>query len=254
VKNTHSNTLKDFFSFIKKPTFDSFEDLSLGKKILVLIKIYFLTIVLLIITDRIIRVLIELGIFGKYAQIIHTPDSSDKELTRLYLFVLFLIIPVLEEFSFRLLLIKYNKKFIIYSTSLIIGFYIYQFSSSYLFFPANKILLCFTPYLYIILFSAIIIKIILFISNKVTIINPEAVWNNKFHLIFYLVAILFSLHHISGLNINSSHYLFLPIILLPFFIYAVILGYIRIRLGLFYSIMLHLLLILPKIVNSISNL
>lgn len=70
--------------------------------------------------------------------------------------------------------------------------------------------------------------------------------------IFYLSAVLFALVHISNFESQPMVYLLAPILVLPQLILGLILGYIRVRLGLLWSILLHAsyngLLMLPLLV------
>lgn len=65
-------------------------------------------------------------------------------------------------------------------------------------------------------------------------------WYKYFRFFFYLSAILFSLIHIDNYDNNSIlFYLLAPIIVLPQLIAGFTFGYVRIKLGLLWSILIH---------------
>lgn len=68
----------------------------------------------------------------------------------------------------------------------------------------------------------------------------ENFWNFKPGFIFYSIAVLFASIHISNLDIKTDDLIYLPIILLPYFVYGLAFGYLRIRIGLIYSIAIHM--------------
>ena len=68
-------------------------------------------------------------------------------------------------------------------------------------------------------------------------------YKKHFVLYFYLLTIVFSFTHIFNFNYTemSSFLIFIQVITLPQLIGGFILGYVRIRVGLFFSILLHAL-------------
>lgn len=247
----NNSTIKNFLSFIKKPDYKVTNTVtSLGKRIIAFIKLYVISIILVGITNSIITLLVKFQIIDVVDQNINLPQSGE-EFKRFYLYILPIMIPILEEFSFRLLLTQYNKSYIIFSISLILGFYSYQLLSPYLWVSSNKYLYSFAPYLYIFIIALGYSVILFFVSQFARHSNFQKFWNSKFKYIFYFMSLLFSLHHISSLNLTTDQYYFLPLILFPFFIYAIVLGYVRIKFGLLYSIILHFLYLIPLTINQI---
>ena len=70
--------------------------------------------------------------------------------------------------------------------------------------------------------------------------KAKVFWHKYFHFFFYLSAVLFSLVHLSNYD-NSSllFYIFAPIIVLPQLIAGLTFGYVRMKLGLIWSILMH---------------
>ena len=64
-------------------------------------------------------------------------------------------------------------------------------------------------------------------------------WNKNTDLIIYSVAILFAFMHVMNLKFETRDLIFMPIVLLPLFVYGLSFAYLRIRLGIIYSIALH---------------
>lgn len=70
---------------------------------------------------------------------------------------------------------------------------------------------------------------------------PITLFNNKkyFKIVFYLFAIVFGLVHLSNFQITTNVLLFAPILVAPQTILGGYLGFIRVRFGLQWSILLH---------------
>ncbi len=60
-----------------------------------------------------------------------------------------------------------------------------------------------------------------------------------FNFVFYFFALLFGLVHITNYEISPNVILLSPILIAPQFILGTYLGFIRVRFGLFWSILLH---------------
>lgn len=91
--------------------------------------------------------------------------------------------------------------------------------------------------------------VILFLAAVVAPIMEELIFRaplylfrkvkNNFKYIFYGVALIFGFIHISNYEITTTSILLSPILVAPQIIAGLILGYVRVRLGLTYSILLH---------------
>lgn len=89
-----------------------------------------------------------------------------------------------------------------------------------------------------ILFTAVILAPVLeefFFRGPLTQINKK-----YFKVGFYTLAVLFGYIHIFNFEITPMVLLFSPILVLPQLVLGLIFGYIRVRFGLFYSMILHM--------------
>jgi len=64
-------------------------------------------------------------------------------------------------------------------------------------------------------------------------------WTGKYKVIFYMTAILFGLIHITNYEISIMVLLFMPIIVIPQIVVGLLIGYLRVRHGLFAGFLLH---------------
>lgn len=65
-------------------------------------------------------------------------------------------------------------------------------------------------------------------------------WFKHFRIFFYISALLFALMHLTNFsNTNILFYILAPLIVLPQFIGGITLGYIRLKLGFFWGVLLH---------------
>ncbi len=89
-----------------------------------------------------------------------------------------------------------------------------------------------------------LLQVIIFILNgkgnniKNGIIN---FWNKKYSWIFYSPAILFAFIHITNYDLTSASIYLLPILVLPQFILALFIGYLRVRYNFMLGYLMHVL-------------
>ncbi len=70
----------------------------------------------------------------------------------------------------------------------------------------------------------------------------QNLWNKHFYLIFYLSSIIFTFLHISNYKIDSfKQGILIPLLLVTYFFTGLILGYIRVKFGFFWSWFTHVL-------------
>ena len=75
-----------------------------------------------------------------------------------------------------------------------------------------------------------------FLTNN----RAKIFWQKYFKFFFYLSAVLFALIHLTNFsNTNVLFYILAPLIVLPQFIGGLTLGYIRLKLGFFWGVLLH---------------
>ncbi len=64
---------------------------------------------------------------------------------------------------------------------------------------------------------------------------------NEFAFVFYLTAVIFALVHIFNFELGNTPWYLTPLLVLPQFVLALYLGYVRVRNNIFYSIYVHML-------------
>lgn len=139
-----------------------------------------------------------------------------------------LILPLLEEFSFRSVLSK-NTKAVTFGVSFFLVFLFFKILENY--YTINlwlDLLLCF-----------LIGFIFYFVLNK---INFELKFlNSNLIITSFLFSGFFAIFHL-GINYTSESILYLIISVLPFFLSGLVFSRLRIKFGLVYSIVLHSLI------------
>lgn len=150
-----------------------------------------------------------------------------------------IILPILEEFSFRGNLTKNEKQIKIGISFLII-------------ICISKILELFiTINFWLDLFFCFIFG--WFLALKIAKISLPLKLFYKNRLFFLIISsIVFALFHL-GLNYNSSNLLFLLISIIPFFFSGFIFGIVVLRYGIFYSIGLHVLINITGLLINLYN-
>jgi len=241
---------KNFIFFIKKPDNNKKEDMTSSQKLIELLKLYLITLLFAMLISIVNKILIKLGAYGEYTQNLgNLPKLHNKAFIWTYLIFGLVWPPIIEEFAFRLLLTKYNKKFISISISLITGLAIYRLFYSYLWHPQSSIIFNTVSYLYPVIFA-----IPIFATLHLIRFNFSNLWKNNFTLVFYLITLTFALFHIFTLNITTTHLYYLPIVVLPFILFGISLGFARIRFGILYSIILHFLFNAPVIIKIMLSI
>ena len=251
---------KDLFRFLKKTNFDKLQDVSIKTKIIILFKVLVITYIGLIITNLPLHFLKELNIIEKdifkVNVFLDTMRKTGSGYKSYFIITSLLLVPLIEETAFRLFLTKFKINYFIISISLIFGCLIYHFVRFLLWKPTSYLFFLISPHIYAIIISGIL-GLILWI-NRSHLIRIKKFWNNNTGLIFYSSAILFALFHFMTTNFNENNLIFAPIILLPYVVYGITFGYLRIRLGLIYSMFLHFVILgilfgLPELLKLLKN-
>lgn len=236
---------KDLFQFLRRPDLDKFKDQNFKDRLRIIFKVFVLTQIGLIFANLPNVILAKINLIEKIemkSTLFYNHLSNTDNDYRLYYFLFLLILtPLLEEFSFRLFLVKFNKKYFRISVSLITGLLIYFSFSKLLWQPNSYLFSALSYYAYILFFSIVTYSLTYFIQDNLS--GLENLWNKKFNLIFYVTAFLFAIMHFNNLAFNKNDFWFLPFSFLPFFVYGLSFGYIRIKLGIIYSIILHVIFI-----------
>lgn len=210
--------ISDFFKFFGKPCSEAIE-INILKKIL-----YFLIL-------SISSLILVYGLTIVLQLIIHSPASGVEDLSFLKL-VLFglLLAPIFEELVFRLSLV-YSKINLSISASLANTAIITTLLDI-------RLLTVFGGILFFISFCFAFI----FLNNhKSAHLQLEKLWKNNFAAVFYGSAFLFSLFHITNYEISGvSSFLIALLFSVPQLIGALFLGYVRIRLGFLWAVLMHI--------------
>lgn len=227
------NTLTDIFQFFRRPDCISFQN-GTKNKITIFFTIFLCLLVVIFGMNMTVRILqtIITNIFLMPSTIGQTTQFPDWWKTW-NLFQIILLSPILEEFSYRYALGRFNVTQIKISLSLIISFhisYLLYFYKFYQLCESNLILHFFSLYGSTISIATILFLIMSSCNKQLARLNNK--WDSNFPFIFYLSAILFAIYHVYNMPI---------LCLLPLFTGALIFGYTRIRLGLGYAIALHIL-------------
>lgn len=157
----------------------------------------------------------------------HLTELISKE-KLMFVPILILIIPAIEELIFRLPL-RFKKinfiPFIIFTTSLA-GLLIFK-----------KVNL---PVIMPVLLVIIITGLLFFlVFHKKTMENFENFLHTNYPFYFYSLAILFALFHLGNFSFSISLLLFAPVIVLPQFIAGFFMGFIRIKQGFIWGFIFH---------------
>lgn len=157
----------------------------------------------------------------------------------LFFFVFGIILPVMEEFSFRGILTNNEKQLRIGIT---LFFPVFVFKIFELIFDIN---------IWIDLFLTLLIGRILYLKTKSISFSINLFYENKI-LFLIISSIIFALFH-TGLNYEFSYNIFLLISIIPFFFSGLIFGLVTLKYGLTYSIVLHMLINFTALFLNLSS-
>jgi len=250
----------DLFSFLKNPDYNRFPDMSDEKELLILFKVFILTNIALVIVNIPTLILRKWGIISEIPMksdlIFNSIVAQNIGLKPYLIFSVLLCVPLLEEFSYRLFLTKFRIDYFMVSVSLFSGIIISNFLKGIFWIPKSWLLLSFIGAIYTLLVSALIGGVLYLFKSK--IIRIEEFWDKNMGLIIYGVAIIFALLHVMNLKFETRDLIFMPIVLLPLFVYGLSFAYLRIRLGIVYSIALHFIILairfgVPELVKYLKT-
>lgn len=140
-----------------------------------------------------------------------------------------IIAPIVEECIFRLPL-KSPRTLMVY-LFIFLGFVIFIITEY--FFPSSGTLITAISGI-----SLGVLFVYLLSQNGILKIFSN---RNNYPMFFYLIAIIFAFIHIFNFDLDYVVWWKGPVLVLPQFLLALVLGYIRIRFGLIYSIFIHAL-------------
>lgn len=232
---------RDIYLFLKAPDYSGFNDLMIKEKIIILIKVLILTYIVLFIVNTPVLLLKKLDIISKIPMktnlILNAIQTKNVNYKPYYIFSILFFVPLLEEMSFRLFQTRFRVNYFIISVSVLLGMYITYFLGNIFWIPKSYLLMSVSGPIYVLIISALIGGVLYLFRTKINRI--EEFWNKNTGLIIYSVATLFAIAHMMNLEFENSDLVFMPLILLPFLVAGLSFGYLRVRLGIIYSIALH---------------
>ena len=212
--------LREMLKFLPKPHIYH-EDLPVKKKVTGFL-ILFLVCVFIVYS---LNILLQL--------LVPAPENGVEEMSfpKLLLYAL-LLAPLFEESVFRLSLV-YSKINLSVSLSLALTAII-----------TNLMDIRLLTIWGVIIFAVLFIGFIAFFSKTESISQRlNNFWNGHFTLIFYGFALIFGLFHSINYEFHSfSAYVLAVVFSIPQFIGALFMGFVRIRLGFVWAVLMHILL------------
>lgn len=228
-------------SFAKRPVFE--ESNKTGKQ-----RVSFFTIILLIdiclclFVIGLLSLLNNLGFEEVFES--HKLEDLIKELSPLtFALLVIILIPSIEEVIFRLHL-KYREWVVNILLTLSLSGIIY-------------FLLDITGQhaQYMIVLAVIILLFAIYLIRMPDALNDF--WKSKFPIVFYATTLIFALVHVLNYEFSQKLILIIPLLIAPQFIVGFLIGYLRIKLGFVWGLVLHAshnaVFILPVIISLIVN-
>jgi len=195
------------------------------RRLLVFVTCYIIALAIGISISYVNIYIVEVGPYLK----VHTSNMS----STMNLILLCSFYPIFEELSFRLSL-KFNPKYLTASIIALTGFLLFKHNISIWSVEKTELII---KLVMLVLVSIITIGIL---RNSTIVDFLEKTWNRRFIIIYYSSISVFTLLHLVKFNISSEVLRFLPLLLFPYFIYGLILSYIRLKFNTLASIILHI--------------
>jgi membrane protease YdiL (CAAX protease family) len=145
-------------------------------------------------------------------------------------FIVFLLMvclgPVIEELFFRLILKPIYRNCVIFSVLTVLLSFIFMY---------KKVIFLSIP------FSLLTVVNLTFLLNKKLLRKTQIFFLRNFYVFFYLSSLLFGLLHATNFKpFNFKLILIMPVLVSPLIVAGIILGFIRMKFGIAYSILLHM--------------
>lgn len=212
---------KNFFLFLKKPDYIKKED-SILNKLLLTFNSFLLNILLIL--PILVFYFLYLILTGE-----EVSETMHENVEKLYHpILLFSMVAILEEFTFRGFLTKFNPLLFSVSITGIIAIYVKKIFFHNMFFEIEGLK-------EIGILVLILFPLLLLIAKKYNH-KIALFWKNNFNYLVYISTFLFAFAHF--FNSENLDFSYLKTTLFQL-IGAFILSFVRIRSGLFYAILLH---------------
>lgn len=224
------------------------------KRLLLTIRFYFLSILLLflsLIPAMVLGSILEIELPKQTAfQINKISDFQD----RIYMTLLIPVLAaVIEESSFRLVLSRFNHKYFNISIAFIASFFTAKlFGTSFFNYSTYQ-----SSYLLQSVLVQLILGLPVYFSLSKTNLHSswfEKNWRRSYKWFFYGLALIFAFGHLPNFTYTKEDFLMWPLMLLPFLVYAFSFSYVRIRIGFKYAVLLHFIvdavIVISKVMSS----
>lgn len=212
--------IEDFLRFIKSPKLSTNYYKKPIDKLFVLLIGFFFSMLGLYLAGLLNKSLIVFGFedISNYKQV-----SYDFNLQNFFIVVL--VAPILEELCFRLPLKPDRLMYAPVSVALLSFFFLKFLFDAYF---NNYLILTISCFVLVFFFlvRAFITKYII----------------KNYRTIFYTSALLFAIFHLKSLHDFLDYFFLIPLILLPYFVYALSFSYVRMKAGIHISILLHVII------------
>lgn len=241
------------YNFFKNPDSSPAKDQSVGFKIKWLFFLLVLELPLMFIAGQMQQFLFKNGLVSSEGHLAKEFMHGNSPL--LIVALMIVILPFIEELIFRLPL-RFKRAYLIPFIITCISFMGYNFLKI----MGTHILIA----IFISIFSTVVIFLALYnhrISERF-----EHIWSSNYRAVFYAVASLFALYHLTNFKFSISLLIFAPIVVLPQFIGGLFMGFLRVKQGLLWGFFLHALhnaffvlpvLLMPentpKLINQINK-
>jgi len=209
-----------FFAYLKNPVYFKNEKIQWSSFFKLLIIVYLLFVLLSIVS----------GILSSLLHLKGLPDDL-KGIGVRKLWELVFLVPIFEETLFRFLLKPTRKNIIYYA--LILSFPL----------AANLIKGKFHSALII---AFLVLLPLILLLKKSYLQKAQKYYLQHFVLFFYLSCLIFGLGHVANFHPLTYEVLLLaPLLTLPQLFLGTVLGFVRMKYGIVYSVLFHLLINLP---------
>jgi hypothetical protein len=228
---------KEYLRYLKSPTYAYKRDQPLD--LVDVTKLYFMVFALELL------MFIPMSSLVGVENLPHAMETVMEQYSGWQVFMLAVIIaPILEEFMFRFHL-RYKPLIFLFLIICLTGFN-YLVVGDTLEIDAHAamhdpwiVLDSVTRYLPYVGIMGLLYLLYLGIAQLRKLVDRMIV--SEFAFVFYLTAVIFALVHIFNFELGTTPWYFIPLLVMPQFVLALFLGYVRVRNNILYSIYVHML-------------
>ncbi len=245
--------LRLLFAFILHPDTHRIQTSS-KTKVLLTVRFYFLGLLLQFFVANFFMLVYHAGgvKFPQHKNILPDLPTGTADLY-LYAMLIPVFAGVIEELIFRLPFTRFNKLYIDVFLALFISYVITRFFSKSLYFQLSSA----SAHLVFYTILPIALATGVYFSLRRSHVHSnflQSDWQRNYRFLFYASAVVFSVLHLPNYNWLGQHLPLIPLVLLPYLVYAFVLSYIRTRNGLVYAIGLHFTIDLFVVLVHLSGI